>query len=693
MSDNNTESLLDSVKLHDFQQKGLENFKDWFPREGREGAFLIPTGTGKTVLACACVRHVYGILNRKVLWIVHRDEILKQGAERLRSIIGCPVGIEKAGKKSKGEPIVVGSVQSLVGKRLASFAERFDPGLIVFDEAHHGEAPTWLAIKMAFPNAKVLNLTATPFRADVASELDLGEELLRMSTAEAIEKGILTPPKTVGTLEINLNGVRISKDDYVSKSLTKILMQKDVIDRSVALIARHIPGRKGIVFAASVEHGKTIAEELRKFCTVGEVYADTDETERKRIYDGVRRGDVNVIVNYGVLTEGFDLDVLDLVAILRATKNSALYLQMLGRGLRSAPNKKECLVIDAMDVKKRAGKSKMLVLPNEVDVRKYSAMEYRQVSPCEVFMSWFYRREEVMENIKTRKAPVSRLASAEDVFAALFPDSGLDCINSAQRDVLAGIKDALSDTETPLPGVYAKLARAMKSAHVETFVKCMLNNGWAYYPNGILPSTLEKEAKIAADLEKAANSQMRDFTMSVLSKFEPELKNFVMDVLGKKSLTSQAADCYKTYDTFGKRLVWAIPVGIKNPSFTFIEISKEKDANLKGPLKSFFVRREDDGAVSRAYLYGGKLNRMEPVRSKGEFLPLLPTYCLGARWGSERLSSAQVSFLAKLMKVGDGDVEKMNFSKMAGACLISSHLCKSQLKAIEAGMARVREIV
>ena len=152
------------------------------------------------------------------------------------------------------------SVQTLRGKRLQKLAEDFQPDLLIFDEAHHALALTWMQVKQTFPKAKVLNLTATPFRSDIGNRLELGTVLLEKNTTDGIRMGVLVPPKPIGKMEIDLGTIKKRLGDYDVASLAELLCRDEIVKGCLELIDKNCRGHKSILFAASVDHGRLLAE-------------------------------------------------------------------------------------------------------------------------------------------------------------------------------------------------------------------------------------------------------------------------------------------------------------------------------------------------------------------------------------------------------------------------------------------------
>jgi len=298
MSDTTTRKKLEPW---DYQLEGVEKFEHWWTSPEMEALIALTMGMGKTITAACCVTRFLEKINPKgrILWLTHREELIEQSKLELEIYTGQYCEIEKASQRFTGlAQIIVASVQTLRGKRLQTLAEDFQPDLLIFDEAHHGIAPTWMQVKQTFPKAKVLNLTATPFRSDIGNRLELGTVLLEKNTTDGIRMGVLVPPKPIGKMEINLGTIKKRLGDYDVASLAELLCRDEIVKGCLELIDKNCRGHKSILFAASVDHGKLLAENLREIgFRVGEVYGTTPTEERKGYYDGVRDGTVDILVN------------------------------------------------------------------------------------------------------------------------------------------------------------------------------------------------------------------------------------------------------------------------------------------------------------------------------------------------------------------------------------------------------------
>ena len=205
-----------------------------------------------------------------------------------------------------------------------------------------------------------------------------------------------------------------------------MLCKDEIVKGCLELIDKNCRGHKSILFAASVDHGKLIAEKLREIgFRVGEVYGTTPTEERKGYYDGVRGGTIDILVNNLCLSEGFNLPALDIAIMLRPTRNAALYLQAIGRVLRKDPNnpaKTHGFIIDIIDIAKRRG-GEECPMPTEDDVRMYSALQGRSASQPEVFLSWFYKAADLADLVAGVKKvnELIKLDNADRVYKLLAP--------------------------------------------------------------------------------------------------------------------------------------------------------------------------------------------------------------------------------------------------------------------------------
>ena len=230
-----------------------------------------------------------------------------------------------------------------------------EPGMIVIDEAHHALAKTYKEMWEKFPNAKFLGLTATPCRLNGKGFTDLFDVLVQSwGVPEFISKGRLA---TYDFVSIKSDGVtqrlidslqkRGADGDYQNKEMDMLLNKKPSIERLYRSLEEYGKDRKGIVYAINISHAQKITKLYQEHGVKAiAIDSKTPATERQQDIEAFKKGDIQVLVNVDIFSEGFDCPDVEFVQLARPTLSLAKYLQMVGRGLRVAKGKKNCVIID-----------------------------------------------------------------------------------------------------------------------------------------------------------------------------------------------------------------------------------------------------------------------------------------------------------------------------------------------------------
>ena len=289
-------------------------------------------------------------------------------SEPLRSKVGGPskVSPDCLSASAFNVPIKAVSIQWL-SKHYDEIEE--EPGMIVIDEAHHALAKTYKGMWDRFPKAKFLGLTATPCRLNGKGFTDLFDVLVQSwSVPEFISKGRLA---TYDFVSIKSDGVtqrlidslqkRGADGDYQNKEMDMLLNKKPSIERLYQSLEEFGKDRKGIVYAINISHAQKITK-LYQENGVKAIAIDskTPATERQQDIEAFKKGDIQVLVNVDIFSEGFDCPDIEFVQLARPTLSLAKYLQMVGRGLRVAKGKKNCVIID------NVGLYRVFGLPSQV---------------------------------------------------------------------------------------------------------------------------------------------------------------------------------------------------------------------------------------------------------------------------------------------------------------------------------------
>lgn len=401
-----------TLALRDYQVQAVERTLDAWRRGDLAVLGQAATGLGKTIIGIAIVKAALdaGGGHGRTLWLAHRDELLRQPLDQIRRWLpGVRAGLVKAGIRQYDADIVVGSVQSLQRRRLPELP-RFD--VVVVDEAHHavlhvkkaedgprdvvGNTYGVLLTHLRRQNAalRVLGLTATPDRADdvglggcfagrygpdglPAAGVRHGVCAFAYDIAFGIEHGWLCPVRGLRVLTAtNLTEVRTAAGEFIQGDLARAV-NTAARNRMVAEAwAEHARGRRTIAFSVDVGdveeragHVFTLAEAFRTVGARTEAIWGAMPTEtRADVLRRYRGGELDVVVNVGVLTEGFDAPETSCIVMARPTKSLGLYVQMVGRGTRPATGKTDLLVLDCADVSKAAVRTLLdLHVPGAVD--------------------------------------------------------------------------------------------------------------------------------------------------------------------------------------------------------------------------------------------------------------------------------------------------------------------------------------
>ncbi len=322
------------AQLRDYQIQCLNIIRGLSP-----GKYLVvmATGMGKTYT----FSRLEEIYNGRILILSHREELVSQPQKYFSS----KFGMEQGKHKSKGQRIISACVSSLV-KRLDKFSA-FDFEVIIVDEAHHTPAPTYQKILNYFHGARfVFGFTATPNRGDNIRLKDTYQEIIfNKNLRWGIENKYLCDIECKRVdIGIKLSGIKTRDGDFEQKGL-ELALNIEKANDSIAEIYNTMSRGKTLIFAVSVNH----CYEIQKRIPGSKVITGSlKEKERKEILQDFEKGNCNCLINCMVLTEGTDIPCISTIVWARPTKNSSLYTQGVGRGLRLFPGKEKLLLIDCV---------------------------------------------------------------------------------------------------------------------------------------------------------------------------------------------------------------------------------------------------------------------------------------------------------------------------------------------------------
>lgn len=350
------------MKLRDYQQRAINELYQWF-RDNQTGnvCMVLPTGAGKSVIIAAlCKDALTSWPETRVLMLTSSRELVSQNAARMRSVWpNAPMGVYSAGlnKRQLGEPITFGGIQSLAGK-----ADQIGhQDLIFIDEAHSishkqtGQYRELIAdLTKINPHLRIVGLTGTPYRLghgfiDEGPDAIFSDLLYSVTITELLDQGHLAPLRSKHTAtEYDTSKVAIRAGDYVVSELEK-LVDTDEYNHAVVdeMMARASDRKAWLIFAVGVSHAQHIADLLNeRGVPTGCVHGGVPGTERKQMLADFNIGKLRALTSVGVLTTGYDEPRIDMIAMLRSTQSTGLFVQMAGRGLRTHQDKADCLVLD-----------------------------------------------------------------------------------------------------------------------------------------------------------------------------------------------------------------------------------------------------------------------------------------------------------------------------------------------------------
>ncbi|MGM9821305.1 MAG: DEAD/DEAH box helicase [Muribaculaceae bacterium] len=346
----------DSLRLHQVEAKNkiFEAWKDY------DAVMLqMPTGTGKTYLFTSIVKDLVNSYKAareeiNILIVAHRTELIDQISETL-SKFDIPHGfIQGLREQHLWRRVQVGSIMSLLTEKnyLNTQRQKFD--YIIVDEAHHSLAETYVSLFSLFPNAKKLGVTATPWRLNHESFLKLYQILIpSRQISWFIQNKVLSDFEYVSikpTSEIQrlVDKSEVAQTgDFVNAELDNTFNNQRIRSKLYKSYENFAKGRKGIIYAINRLHASKIAELYSSHgVTAVTIDCETPKEERKEMIDRFKKGEIMVLVNVDIFTEGFDCPDVSFIQLARPTKSLALYLQQVGRGLRISEGKEKTIILD-----------------------------------------------------------------------------------------------------------------------------------------------------------------------------------------------------------------------------------------------------------------------------------------------------------------------------------------------------------
>jgi DNA repair protein RadD len=313
------------VRLRAYQERAIQELRAKYTAGKRAVCLVLPTGAGKTVVASEIIRSSIA-RGKRVLFLVHRQELLSQSVSKLESAGVTDLRIIQAGA-DLGNPramVAVASIPTLTRWT----ARQPEADLVIVDECHHVVAKTWKRLADHYSSSLLLGLTATPQRADGKPIGDVFDSIVVGATvAELTSLGHLVPCRVFAPLDT--------------------LEAKHLALSPLEAYRKHADGTLAVIFCVTVEHATRVAEEMTGAgVPTAVVHGEMTKQARSKTLADLDAGRIRAVASIGVLTEGWDSPAVATCILARKPQHAGLYLQMVGRVLRPHPSKRHATLID-----------------------------------------------------------------------------------------------------------------------------------------------------------------------------------------------------------------------------------------------------------------------------------------------------------------------------------------------------------
>lgn len=324
------------------QQKAIEDVRAAYRAGYKAPLLCASTGFGKTHTAAEIIKSAIDRGN-DVWFLAHLREILDDTARRLEQA-GIPHGFIMAGMpRNPFKPVQIVSVQTAVRRPVVR-----KPGLIIVDECHLAVADTYRQVLAAAGNPPILGLTGTPCRLDGRGLGELFDTIIpTCSTGDLIAEGLLAPIRYYAPTKPDLGDIRTRAGDYALDQLAEAVDRPSIIGDAVAHYRKYAHGRRAVAFCVNIKHAEHTAA---AFTAAGyravAISGESTREERRQALTGLRQGTIDIVCNCALWVAGVDCPEIGCVILLRPTKSLTMYLQSVGRGLRTCAGKPDLIVLD-----------------------------------------------------------------------------------------------------------------------------------------------------------------------------------------------------------------------------------------------------------------------------------------------------------------------------------------------------------
>jgi ATP-dependent helicase IRC3 len=348
------------MELRDYQKAALDAVATEYDNGVHRQLLVMPTGSGKTFVFSRLRDAMKGRLDGQTLVLAAREELIDQSMLTITAV-NPQLTVGKEMDKSYADPssdVVVAGISTL-GRKGSTRLEKFDWDnfrTVIVDEAHHSTAESYQRVfaaagVLAPASAKLLlGVTATPTRTDGVSLADVYEKIVySYPLRQAISDGWLARPRGYRVItETRLDDLKTTQGEFVKSELAGRVNTPERNRQVVKAWKQHAENRRTIIFAVDVQHATDLAGEFERNGVKAKAVWSEDPDRSLKIASH-KKGDYEVLVNVGIALEGYDDPYISCVVVARPTESSLVFQQAVGRGLRIAEGKADCLVLDICD--------------------------------------------------------------------------------------------------------------------------------------------------------------------------------------------------------------------------------------------------------------------------------------------------------------------------------------------------------
>lgn len=345
-----------SFTLRGYQELLIDRARGAIRGGARSPLLVLPTGGGKTAISAEIMGSA-ARKGRRSVFIVHRRELVIQTSRTFEKV-GIEHGIIAAGfSPDPRSSVQIASIQTLARREMP-----WTPDMMVFDEAHHVASETWDQLYTRYASAVRLGVTATPMRMDGRGLGDWFDTMIEGPTTRwLIDNGYLSNYRIFAPSTPDMTGVKMRAGDWVNNEVAARMDRPSITGDAIQHYRNLCDGARAIVFATNIEHSQhVIAQFQAAGYPAAHLDGKTDRTVRDQTLARFAAGEIRVLSNVDLFGEGFDVPAIEAAILLRPTASTGLYLQQVGRALRTSDGKSHATILD------HAGNALRHGMPDEV---------------------------------------------------------------------------------------------------------------------------------------------------------------------------------------------------------------------------------------------------------------------------------------------------------------------------------------